>query len=91
MQIDNIIFLASSIFDNTEKIEIRLAKIITKDRKHLMFIYFLKFNYAKIKLDLNKIVLIKKSYIKKILLVIIYIVDFINSKKIIEKKLSLKE
>lgn len=60
MQTNNIIFLASNIFDNTKKIEIRLAKIITKDKKHLIFTYLLKFNSAKIKLDLNGIVLIKK-------------------------------
>lgn len=60
MQTNNIIFLANNIFDNTKKIEIRLTKIITKDRKYLMFTYLFKFNGAKIKLDLNGIVQIKK-------------------------------
>lgn len=91
MQTDNISFLVSNIFDNIEKIEIRLAKIITKNRKHLMFTYPLKFNSIQIKLDLNKIVLTKKSYIEEIFPVIVYIINFINSKRITRKKLSFKE
>lgn len=44
-----------------------------------------------IKLNLNKIILIKNSYIGGILLITNYNTDFTSSKKIIIKKLSLKE
>lgn len=51
----------------------------------------MKFNKIQIKLNLNKIILIKKSYIDGILLITNYDTDFTSSKKIIKKKLSLKE
>lgn len=49
---------------NIEK-TIKIAKIITKNGKYLIFAYPIKFNGVQIKLDLNSIVLTKKSYINK--------------------------
>lgn len=60
---------------------------MTKDREHLTSAHPLKFNDAQIKLDLNGIVLTKKSHVGGILLVTDHIIDSTNSKRITRKKL----
>lgn len=65
MQIDNILILINNNFHSIKKNAIRSAKIITKNRKYITFLYSLKFNSVKIKLNLNRIVSIKNNYIKK--------------------------
>ena len=91
MQIDNTLILADNNFAYIKEDAIRSAKIMTKNRKHLTFIHSLKFNDAQIKLNLNKIVLIKESYVGGILPVIDYITDSTNFREIIRNKLSPKE
>ena len=60
---------------------------MTRDKKHLIFAYFLKFNGAQIKLNLNGIVLTKQSHVGGILLIIDQIADFSSSREITKKKL----
>lgn len=91
MQVNNIFILIDNNFASVQKNAIRLIKIMIKNKKHLIFIYFLKFIGIQIKLNLNKIILIKESHIKGIFLVIDYVVDSISSSKIIKKKLLPKE
>ena len=67
MQTDNILILADNNCASIKEDAIKLAKIMTKDRKHLTLIHPLKFNGVQIKLDSNGIVLTKKSYIEGIL------------------------
>lgn len=64
---------------------------MTKDRKYFTFLYPLKFKDTQIKLNLNGIILTKKSYIESILSVIDHITDFTSFRKIIKKKLLPKE
>lgn len=52
------------------KKNIKVAKIMIKDYKYLTSIQTIKFNKAQIKLDLNGIILTKKSLIGDIFLVI---------------------
>lgn len=91
MQIDNILILADNDFTSTKEDTIKSAKTMTKDREHLTPTYFLKFNNAQIKLNLNGIVLTKKSYAGRILLIIDHVADSTSSKEIIRKKLLPKE
>ena len=91
MQTDDILILADNNFTSIKKVAIKLAKIMTKDKKYLILTYPLKFNFAKIKLDSNGIVLIKKSHIKEILPVTNYAADSTSSKCITRKKLLLKK
>lgn len=58
-----------------------------KNCKYLTFIQSIKCNRIQIKLDLDGIVLSKKSYISSIFFVIGYNIDFTNSKGIIKTKL----
>lgn len=46
MQIDNTFILVNYNFPSIEKNAIKSAKIIIKDKKHLIFTYSLKFNSA---------------------------------------------
>lgn len=46
IQISNILILVDNDFASTKKSIIKLAKIITKDQKYLIFTYFLKLNNA---------------------------------------------
>lgn len=57
------------------------------DKKYLTSTYLLKFNNAQIKLHSNSIVLTKENYIKGILLITDYTIDFTKFKKITRKKL----
>ena len=91
MQTNNILILANNNFASTKKDAIRSAKIITKDKKHLTPTHSLKFNRAQIKLDLNRIVITKKSHVRGILLITDHIADSISLKEIIRKKLSPKK
>lgn len=59
MQIDDILIIDDNGFASIKKDAIRLAKIITKNKKHFIFIQPLKLNNLQIKVDLNRIVLIK--------------------------------
>lgn len=83
--------MANNVFDNNEKKAIKIAKIMTKDCKYLIFAQLIKFNRMQIELDLNDIILIKKSYTDSIFLVIGYNIDSINLKYIIKTKLSSKK
>lgn len=74
-----------------KKNAIRLAKVIKKDKEYPTSTHFLKFNNIQIKLNLNKIILIKNCYIKDILLIIDYVIDFTSFGKIIRKKLLLQK
>lgn len=91
MQIDNTLILIDIDFTNTEKNAIRLAKIIKKNKEYPTSTHFLKFNNVQIKLNSNRIILIKKCHIREILLVIDYVADFTSFGRIIRKKLSLKK
>lgn len=91
MSSDDTLILADSNFTSIKKYTIELAKIIIKDKKYLFSTYSLKFNDIQIKLNLNRIVLTKKKYIRGIFLVIDHVTDFINSRAIIRKKLSFKK
>lgn len=91
MQIDNILILIDTNFTNTEKNTIKLAKIIKKNKEYPTSTYFLKFNNAQIKLNSNRIILIKKCHIREIFLIIDHITDFTSFRRIIRKKLSLKK
>lgn len=91
MQTNNILILINNNFAGIKEDTIRLAKIIIKNKKYLIFIYFLKFNSTYNKFNLNKIILIKKSYIKEIVLIIYRIANFTGFKIIMQKKLLLKK
>lgn len=87
MQTDNILSLVDNDFAGIEKDTIRLAKIMRKEREFSILIHLLKFTSAQIKLDLNGIVLIKKSYIKEIFLVTDHVADFTSFIDITRKKI----
>lgn len=89
--INNILILANKDFVNKKKVAIKFIKITTKNWKHLIFLQSVKFNEAQIKLNLEEIVLTKKSYISNIFLVTNHNRNFISSKKIIKKKLFSKK
>lgn len=91
IQTDDILILANNNFASTEKDTIRSVKIITKDKEYLTLTHPLKFNDTQIKLDLNKIVLVKESYIKEILLFTNHVVESTSSREISRKKLLFKE
>ena len=91
MQTDDTLILADNDFANKEEAEIKVAKIITKDREHLTSTQPLKFNGAQIKLDSEVIVLTKKSHVGGILLVTDHDVDSTSSREITRKKLLPKE
>lgn len=91
MQTDDILILADNDFTSIKKDVIRSTKIMIKDKKLFTPIYFLKFNSAQIKFDSNRIVITKKSPVKKIPPVINHVVDSTSSKEITRKKLSLKK
>lgn len=91
MQIDDILILADNNFASTKENAIRLAKIMTKNKEHLTSAHLLKFNGVQIKLNLNRIVLTKESYVKEILLITDHAADFTSLRGIIKKKLSSKE
>lgn len=91
MQTNNILILINNNFAGIKEDTIRLAKIIIKNKKYLILIYFLKFNSTYNKFNLNKIILIKKSYIKEIVLIIYRIANFTGFKIIMQKKLLLKK
>lgn len=90
IQINDTLILVDNDFANIKENVIKLAKILIKDKKYLIFAYLLKFNSAKIKLNSNKIIFIKKSHIENILLITNHIVDTTNSREITRKKLLLK-
>ena len=87
MQTNDILILANNNFASTKKAIIQIAKVMTKNRKYLIFAQTLKFNGAQIKLNSNSIILIKKSHISYIFLVTDYNIDFTSLKRIIKKKL----
>ena len=91
MQTDNILILANNNFASTKKDKITFAKIITKNREHFTSAHLLKFNGAQIKLNSNRIVLIKKSHIGEIFSVTNHVADSTSSRRITRKKLSTKE
>lgn len=91
IQIDDTLILADNDFASIEEDGIRLAKIITKVKKHLTPSHPLNSNGIQIKLNSNKIILIKKSYIGGIFPIIDHVIDSTNSNRIIRKKLSSKE
>lgn len=87
MQTNNTLILANNNFISTKEEIIKSAKIITKDKKYLIFIYPLKFNSAQIKFDSNDIVLTKESYIGGILPVINHATNSTSFRGITRKKL----
>ena len=64
---------------------------MTKNREHFTPAHLLKFNGAQIKLDSNRIVLTKESYVEGILPVTDHAANSTSSKGITRKKLSPKE
>ena len=91
MQTNDTLILADNDFTSTEKDAIRSVKIMIKNTKYLIFAHPLKFNGAYIKINLNRIVLKKESYLEGICLVIDYVADIISFRGITRKKLSPKE
>lgn len=91
IQTNNILILADNNFASKEEKAVRNAKIMTKDWEYLTPTQPIKFNRAQIKLDLNGIVLTKKSHVGGILSVTDHDVDFTSSREITRKKVSLKE
>lgn len=91
MQTDDKLILVDNNLAGNEEKEIKVAKLMTKNCKYLTSSQPIKFNGAQIKPNLNGIVLIKESYVGDILLVTDYDTDSTGSKKIMRKKLSLKE
>ena len=91
IQINNILILADNDFASIEEDVIKSTKIMTKNREYLTYAHPLKFSGAQIKLDLDRIVLIKESHIGGILLVTDNIADLTSFKGITRKKLSPKE
>ena len=91
MQTGNTLILTDNDFANKQEVEIKVAKIMTKDWEHFTSTQSLKFNMMQIKLNSKGIVLTKKSHIGRIYLVIDHNVDFTNSKRITRKKLLPKE
>lgn len=83
MQINNKFILIDNYFASIKEYIIKLAMIIIKNKKYLTSTYFLKFNGIEIKLKLNIIILIKKSYVRKIFLVIDNIADYTSFRAII--------
>ncbi len=83
MKVEDTLFIANNDFASIKNDTIKSAKIIKKDREYLTSAYPLKFNDTQIKLDLNGIILIKKSHVGQILLVSDYVVDFTSSRMII--------
>lgn len=65
---DKLILADNNFAYNREK-TIKVIKIMTKDCKYLIFAQLIKFNGAQIKLELNDIVLAKKSYVDDIFLI----------------------
>lgn len=91
IQTNKISIPANTNFTNNKIETIKITKLIIKDCKYLTFIQPIKFHRAQIKIDLNDIVLTKKSHLGEILVVINHNIDFINSKKITRNKLLFKE
>lgn len=91
MQINNILILVDNNFASNKEEIIKIAKLITKNCKYLIFAQLIKFNKAKIKLNSKDIVLTKKCYINSIFLVTNQNVNSISLKKIIRKKLLFKK
>ena len=60
MQINDILILVNNNLANKKEVEIKAAKIMTKDQKYLTPTQPLKFNKVQIKLDLKSIILKKK-------------------------------
>lgn len=89
--IDDILILVDNDLASIEEDVIKLVKILIKDRKYLTFAHLLKFNSTQIKFNFNRIIFPKKSYIRKILLIIDHVADSTSSKEITRKKLLLKE
>lgn len=69
---DNILILANHNFAKIKKKMIKIAKLIIKNYKYLIFVQPIK-----IKLNLNSTILRKKSYIAGIFLIIDYDTVFI--------------
>lgn len=91
MQTNNILILANNNFTNNKENIIKEVKIIIKDYKYLSSAQPIKFNRVQIKLDSNTIIFIKKSQVNDIFLAIGYNIDLTSFRKIIRKKLLLKE
>ena len=91
MQTNDTLILANIDFTSKKEAEIKAAKIMTKDQKYLTLTQLLKFNGIQIKLDLEGIILTKKSHISRIFLVIDHNSDSTSLKKITKKKLSNKK
>lgn len=62
IQIDNIFIIANNVFSYNKKKSIKVIKTIIKNCKYLIFAKHIKFNGTKINLDLDSIVLTKKSH-----------------------------
>ena len=91
MQINDILILADNNFGSNKEETIKVAKLMTKNRKQLTPAQPIKFNGAQIKLNSNGKVLTKESHVGGILPVKGHDVDSINLRGITRKKLSLKE
>lgn len=87
MQTNNTLIFANNNFVNIKKAVIKAIKIMTKNCKHFTFLQFLKLNRVQIKLNSERIILTKKSYVSGILLVTNYIADSISLKRITRTKL----
>lgn len=91
MQTNNTLIFANNNFVSKDKKSVKDVKIIIKSWKYFIFIQLIKFKKAYIKFNLNSRILTKKRYKDSIFFIIKYNIDFINSKKIIKKKLLLKK
>lgn len=69
-------------FASVEENAIKLAKIMTKKEKYLTPTHPLKLNSMQIEFNLNGMVLIKKSYVGKIVFVIDHIINSISSRSL---------
>lgn len=70
---NNILILTNNIFTSKKEEVIKNAKIIIKDYKYFISIQPMKFNIIEIKLNLNGIILTKKSHIGDIFQITILI------------------
>ncbi len=91
MQTDDKLIIVDNDFASNEKVAMKKAKIMTKDREYLTYTPPIKFNGAQIKLDSDGIVLTKESNVGGIFLVTDHDADSTSSRGITKKKLSPKE
>lgn len=87
MQTNNKLILAGNNFIYNKKKLYKVIKIKIKNLEYFTSTQSIKFNIAKIKLDLDSFILRKKSHISSILLITSHNTDFTDSKSITKTKL----